>query len=311
MTRLAIFSSPKPFINPHIAIIQRNAVNSWKMLGEEVEVWLVGDDEGVEQTARELGVGFISDVLRNDSGTPRIDSIFDCVRNRSEAQLMCYVNADILLFPDFLKAVETVQSNLDRFLLIGRRWDAPVADPLDIKPGWHEQFLPQTLKTAKLHRAAGSDYFVFPRSLYTDIPAFAVGRAGWDNWMIYHGRCEHMAVIDATDAITVIHQNHDFSHFVDGKIHRLQPESAENLKLAGGRYAMFTIHDVNFKLVGGELKHVRLNSWKLVREISIFPAVTLKWKWLARAFYVIFNIGLIRKQAKKARLDNQLAEKKE
>lgn len=309
MTRLAIFSSPKPFTNPHVAIIQRNAIQSWKALGDEVEVWLVGAEEGVEHTAKELGVGFIADVLRNDSGTPRIDSIFDCVRERSQAPLMCYVNADILLFPDFLDVVHKVQQQSERFLLIGRRWDATVTEPLKFKPGWHEDFLPKTLKTAKLHRAAGSDYFVFPRQLYQGIPPFAVGRAGWDNWMIYYGRREHIAVIDATEAIKVIHQNHDFSHFADGKIHRLQPESTENLKLAGGRFAMFTIHDSNYKVIDGELQKIGLNRWKIVREVSIIPAVTLKWAWLARIFYVVFNIGLIWKQANKAKRDKKLAEK--
>jgi hypothetical protein len=281
------------------------------MLGDEVEVWLVGAEDGVEQVAKELGVGFIADVLRNDSGTPRIDSIFDRVRQSSQADLMCYVNADILLFPNFLEAAKKTHDVFDRFLMIGRRWDAPVNELLKIKPGWQEEFLPGALKTGKMHRAAGSDYFIFPRNVFTDVPAFAVGRAGWDNWMIYQGRCEHMAIINATETITVVHQNHDFSHFTDGKIHRLQPESNENLKLAGGRFAMFTIYDANYQMTSGELQKIGLNRWKLVREISIFPAVTLKWKWLARAFYVIFNIGLIRKQAKKARLDNQLAEKKE
>ena len=69
------------------AVIQRNAIQSWKALGADVEVWLVGEEEGVEKAAKELGVGFIPGVLRNESGTPRIDSIFDCVRQKSRADL--------------------------------------------------------------------------------------------------------------------------------------------------------------------------------------------------------------------------------
>ena len=310
MTRLAIFSSPKPFTNPHIAVIQRNAIKSWKALGDEVEVWLVGEEEGVEKAAKELGVGFIPDVLRNESGTPRIDSIFDCVRQKSQADLMCYVNADILLFPDILAAALKVRDSFDRFLMIGRRWDAPVTELLKIKPGWHEEFLAWAKKAGKFHRAAGSDYFIFPGDTFTKVPAFAVGRAGWDNWMIYHGRCEKMSVIDATETVTVVHQNHDFSHFTDGQIHRLQPESQENLRLGGGRFAMFTIYDTDYAMISGKLQKIRMNRWKIVREISIFPAVTLKWKWLARITYFIFNFGLIQKQAKKARLDKKLAEEK-
>ena len=289
MSQLAIFTAPKPFTNPHIRTIQRNAIRSWKALGDTVEVWLVGDEDGVAQTAEKFGVGYIPDVQRNSSGTPRIDSIFNMVREKSSAPYMCYVNADILLFPDLLQTLERVRSNFERFLLIGQRWDTSITTELVINPGWHTEFIPRIMETAVLHTAVGSDYFVFPRDEYKDIPAFAVGRAGWDNWMIYKGRVEQIAVIDATSAITVIHQNHDFSHFPDGKIHRLQPESVENLDLAGGRHTVFTLYDANYKINNEKVPRIRLNRWKLMREISIFPSVTLHWPWLARITYVLFN----------------------
>lgn len=289
MTSIAFFTAPKPFKDPHIRVIQRNAIQSWKALGDNVEVWLVGDEEGVEETARELNVGYIPEVLRNNSGTPRIDSIFELVREKSSAEYLCYVNADILVFPDMLDALELTRKKVERFLLIGRRWDAAVTEPLKIHQGWYEPFQNNTLASAKLHRAAGSDYFLFPRNEFTDIPPFAVGRAGWDNWMIFKGRWEHMAVIDATDIIKVIHQNHDFSHFANGKIHRLQPESVENMALAGGRYTVFTIHDANYQILNNALERVRLNRWKLIRELTIFPAVTLHCRWLAKIVYALIN----------------------
>lgn len=289
MNQLAIFTAPKPFTNPHIRTIQRNAIRSWKALGEAVEVWLVGNEEGVAETAQEFGVGYIPDVKRNNSGTPRIDSIFNIVREKSNTPYLCYVNADILLFPDLLQTLEKVREQYQRFLLIGQRWDASITTELAITPGWHEEFIPGIMKTAVLHTAVGSDYFVFPRGEYEDIPAFAVGRAGWDNWMIYKGRVEQIAVIDSSNAITVIHQNHDFSHFPNGKIHRMQPESVDNLDLAGGRHTVFSLYDSNYKINNGNIERIRLNRWKLAREISIFPSVTLHWPWLARITYAFFN----------------------
>lgn len=299
MARVAIFTAPKPFVDDHIKIIQNNAIRSWKALGSDVEIWLVGDEEGVEQATKELGVGYIPEVARNDSGTPRIDSIFGLVREKSQAEYLCYVNADILLFPDLLETIDLVSKTKDKFLLIGRRWDADIDEPLQIQPGWGVGFIEKTTKRAKLHRAMGSDYFVFPRTIYTDIPPFAVGRAGWDNWMIFHGRVEHLPVIDTSNAITVIHQNHDFAHFADGKKHRHQPESFENVDLAGGHYAMYTLYDTDFQMVDGKVVRSKLTWWKLGREISIFPAVTLKCTWLAKAFYALFNMKRVRKDAKK------------
>lgn len=301
MPQVAFFTAPKPFTDPHISVIQRNAIQSWKALGKDVEVWLVGDEEGVEETAQELKVGYIPEVLRNNSGTPRIDSIFNLVRKHSHAEFLCYVNTDILVFPDLLQTLEEVRTRVSRFLIIGRRWDVAVTEPLDIYEGWHGQFQTGALATSKLHRAAGSDYFLFPRSEFSDMPAFAVGRAGWDNWMIFKGRWEHLAVVDATDVVKVFHQNHDFSHFANGKIHRLQPESAENMQLAGGRYSMYTIHDANFHFKNGKLQRIRLNRWKLVREISIFPAVALHCRWLAKIVYALFNPKRLQKDRQQAK----------
>ena len=53
---LTIFTAPKPFTNPHIDLIQRNAIRSWVALGPEVEVLLIGEEEGLAEAARELGV---------------------------------------------------------------------------------------------------------------------------------------------------------------------------------------------------------------------------------------------------------------
>jgi len=43
MPLITLFSAPKPFTNPHIALIQRNALASWRALGPEVSAALVGD----------------------------------------------------------------------------------------------------------------------------------------------------------------------------------------------------------------------------------------------------------------------------
>ena len=49
------------------------------------------------------------------------------------------------------------------------------------------------------HLPAGSDYFLFPRHLFAEIPEFAIGRAGWDNWMIYQARRQGWPVVDGDD----------------------------------------------------------------------------------------------------------------
>ena len=62
MPLLSIFSAPKAFTDPHINIIQRNAIQSWLHLGPEVEVFLVGDEPGMAEAAAELGVMQLTEV---------------------------------------------------------------------------------------------------------------------------------------------------------------------------------------------------------------------------------------------------------
>jgi hypothetical protein len=81
LPRLAIFTAPKPFTNPHIALIQDNAIRSWKAIDQTaVEVWLVGKEEGIAEKAAELGVNHAPEAISNLYGTPLVSSIFQLVR---------------------------------------------------------------------------------------------------------------------------------------------------------------------------------------------------------------------------------------
>ena len=113
MPTLTIFSAPKPFTNPHIATIQRNAIRSWVELGSEVEVFLVGEEAGLAEAAAELGVRYLPNVRRNAEGTPLVSSIFDLARQNSNSPLLAYVNADIILLPDFLLLLGMSQRDLN------------------------------------------------------------------------------------------------------------------------------------------------------------------------------------------------------
>lgn len=289
MADLTIFSAPKPFTNPHIALIQRNAIRSWVSLGPQVEVILLGDEAGLAEAAAELGVTHIREVARTPSGTPLVSSMFDLARRNSTSPLLACVNADILLMPDFVQGALQAASQARQFLIIGQRYDLDVREPLDFSPGWPERLRDCLLTQGKLHKATGSDYFIFPRDCFVDMPAFAIGRAGWDNWMIYGGRRSGWPVIDGTPAITIAHQNHDYSHLPGGQPHYRHPETFENIRLAGGKRAIFELRDVNYCLEEGQIKRLPISWNRFWREVEIFPLVTLKSYPLGQLFYTIFH----------------------
>jgi hypothetical protein len=264
---LTIFTSPKPF-QGKIATLQVNAIRSWLALGPQVQVLLIGDEVGMAQAARDLDVDHIAQVERNVSGTPLMSSIFALARARADHDVLCYVNTDILFLEDLLPSIQRVAQRFPRYLIVGQRWDLEVASLLDIAPGWQSEVRRRLQSEGRLHPPAGSDYFVFPRQEFADVPPFALGRAGWDNWMIYSGRKKRIPVVDAMDAITAIHQNHDYAHLPGGQPHYRLPESAENLRLGGGREMVFRLPDADWGLYPAGLRYSPLGRASLGRRVE-------------------------------------------
>jgi hypothetical protein len=270
MTFLTIFTAPKPFTDSHIDTIQRNAILSWLHLGSDVEVLMVGDEPGMKEVAAEYSVRQLSEVKRNDFGTPLVKSIFAQARQASDSPLLAYVNADIILLPDFVESAKSVSGQLEKFLVIGQRWNLDITEVLDFSPGWDRRLENDIEVRGDLHRAVGSDYFVFPHSLFIDMPDFAIGRPGWDNWMIYHARQKNWPVVDGTPSITVIHQNHDYSHLPGGKPPYTLPEGRLNKSLAGADENLYMISDSDRQLTNGKIHTPRLTLPRAVRSLEVW-----------------------------------------
>src|SRR5215204_1316446 len=117
MPLITLFSAPKPFTDPHIATIQRNAIKSWTLL-PDVEVTLLGEEAGLAEASRELGVKHVSNVARNANGTPLISSMFQLARENSNSDLLCIINADIILMPNFIESAKQVVKLKDDFVLL-------------------------------------------------------------------------------------------------------------------------------------------------------------------------------------------------
>lgn len=270
MPLITLFSAPKPFTDLHIAMIQRNAIKSWTLL-PDVEVILLGEETGLAEAARELGVNHIPNVARNESGTPLISSMFQLARENSNSDLLCIINADMILMPDFIEATRRSRMLRDKFVLLSQRWDLDISQPIEFTNGWQNRLQSTVHGQGSLHRPAGSDFFLFPKSCYTDIPNFTIGRAGWDNWMIYKARKEGWPVIDSTPSVMIVHQNHDYSHLPDGKPHYEHPDTNENIRLAGGQANVrYTILDSTHQLSDGKLSRPNMTSLRFTRKFELF-----------------------------------------
>jgi hypothetical protein len=97
------------------------------------------------------------------------------------------------------------------------------------------------------------------------IPHFALGRAGWDNWMIYAARRAAIPVVDGTPRITVVHQDHDYAHLPGGQPHYRLPESRLNQELAGGQEMIFRLEDTDWVMTDGGARPKRLKERRVLR----------------------------------------------
>ena len=243
---LTIFTIPKPF-RGNINIIQRNAIQSWLWLRPKCEIILFGDDEGVAEGAKELGVFHIPEIEKNEFGTPFLSSAFNLAQKIAKNQILVYINADIILMSDFIPAIQKIDKPL--FLMSGQRYDLDIKQPIQFDEiDWEQKLKDDIKKEGKLHGYSGIDYFIFSRHLPYNLPPFAVGRPGWDNWLIYHMRSMKTPVIDATEIITAVHQNHRSVYHFRGE------ETQRNLKLTGGYSQMCTLRDADWILTRKNLK---------------------------------------------------------
>jgi hypothetical protein len=238
---ITLFAIPKAFTG-EAAVIQRNAIASWTRLRPEVEILLVGDDEGVAEAAAEAGARHVAHVDRTALGTPHLSSAFALAREASSERLLAYVNADILLLRDFVAAVRRIR--FPSFLCAGRRWNVPIHESLDPGADYEQRLRALVVAHGTLDLPDAIDYFVLDRSgPLTELPPFAVGRPGWDNWMIYRARSLGIPVVDATRAITAIHQAHGYEHVPEASGYRWYgPEAEANFELIRGIERFQTRH---------------------------------------------------------------------
>jgi hypothetical protein len=268
---LTIFALPKPF-KGHFGLIQRNAISQWARLLPTPEILLFGNEEGTAEIAQELGLRHIPEVKRNEYGTPLLSDLFEKAHALASNNTLCYVNADIILLGDFMKAVQQVTSWRERFLMVGARRDVELDEPAIYESPEREATLRAlVLQQGRTVDLTAIDYFVFPRGLFCDFPPFAIGRPGWDNWLLWKARALKVALVDASPVVFAVHQNHDYSHHPQGwQGVRHGEDALQNRRLANGNFC--TINDATHKLRGDGIEYdsrrLLATWWKVLGKIT-------------------------------------------
>ena len=274
---ITLFALPKAF-EGETGLRQHAALCSWRSAVPRAQILLMGEEKGLDEAAREISAERVVEIERNERGTPLVSDAFRQAAAHGKGELLCYINSDILLFDDFSPAVESAARFCDgSFLLTGRRWN------FDQEPGQNVPDKNQIRRRGSLYDEFNMDYFVFRRGDFNQLPAFAVGRPGWDSWLVYEARRRGVMVIDATQAITAGHLNHDYSHTAEGRSGGKAAvwsgeEAKANREQAAGR--LFDLSDATH-VIGASLRvQKHRDPWHWWRRRSVAHEIYPQVRWL-------------------------------
>lgn len=177
---LAIFTATKPF-EGHAGEIQNRSLSNWR------------------------DVFWGMDTIEFNGPLVPFDEMVKIVEGDTDASWLMYANADILfdkwqvrhLYDSWAGELPRVLDS--DFLLTGQRIDI-------LENG-----------SRRLHRPSGMDYFVFRRGMFHDLHRTLMGRAYCDNALVSHCLGHDIHVIDASFALRVEHQFHDYGHVTGGR----------------------------------------------------------------------------------------------
>jgi len=272
---LTIFATPKAF-RGHLAVIQRNAITSWTRLSPRPQIIVFGDSYGTKDIAAEFGLEYFPQIESNEFGTPYLGAMIARAERIARFDLLCYINADIILTDGFERAIERVRGKMRHFLMVGRRVNMDLDQLIRFDANWREWLSQEMARRGLPGDHTSIDFFVFANGLYRNVPPLVIGRAWFDQWMIKAALAQRVPVVDASALVPIVHQNHDYTHVEGGSNWVLRGVEAErNLAFCGGQHR-YTLLDVTHELEpSGAIRKVRLRR-------TLFEAKGFLWKAFIR-----------------------------
>ncbi len=224
---LTILSTPKAF-RGLFDVIQRNAITSWTRLSPRPDVILFGTDDGTAELCTELGLRHVSDVATTPEGTPLLSDMFLQGQALATTPAVCWSNADVIFTDRLVQAAHLVAGHHRPLYVVGRRTDIDQPTLLELGDDWQDELAGRAAAEGELKPVNWIDYFLFTRGLFPELPPFAIGRPGYDPWLIWRAADLGAQVVDATAFVPAIHQRHDYSHVGSREAAFAGPEAHRN-----------------------------------------------------------------------------------
>tara|TARA_B100001250_G_C19817562_1_gene799595 strand:+ start:8253 stop:9125 length:873 start_codon:yes stop_codon:yes gene_type:complete len=285
---ITLFATPKNFTGIY-KIIQKNALKSWRSLSPNIQIIIFGDSDGSKEISDEINAEYVPNVRCSPQGTPYLSDLFKKADQLAKFPIMTFINADIILPEIFIEKVRILTNYKKNFLMVGHRWDMDVNYLIDFN-NYKEQnsFWEEARKNSIKHGCTGIDYFIFRRFQWRNIPDFAIGRPGYDNWLLWNARRHLIHVIDATEDIMVVHQNHDYKFHNITKDPKLfnEPDGIMNREIY--KKKILNLLDTNYKLVNDKILKKKSKEYRF-RNLSKLPIIFPELSILLYFYKKIYN----------------------
>ena len=300
---ITLFSTHKNFTGI-FDIIQTNALNNWRSISPDIQIIIIGNSKGSKEIASSINADYVPEVKCSPEGTPLLEDLFRIAQSRARNPIMIYVNADIILPKNFLDVVTILSMQSKKFMAVGHRWDLDVVKKINFNDEKEcKIFWSYANKKSKKHACTGIDYFIFRKSTFKILPSLAIGRFGWDNWLLWKVRRMRIPLIDLSNEIFAIHQEHSYCYddFKSKSDILNSDDGKNNQEKTDGK--TLNLLDTNYHLVNGEIEKKRSREYTnrnlgklpiIFPEFSLFLIIYKKFYRRVLRFYDIVNWLIIK-----------------
>lgn len=201
LSKLTIYTTNREVtLNDHKII---NTFKSWKQI--PIDFNMIGPQtDTFKKLLNTFNINLLPEPpLHGPNNLPNLDGLINIIKQHCKTEYLCYINSDIILFPDFLRTFDYLSNIQSNFFMVGQRRDLP-SKYLDIQMDIFDQNYKDYLITeSSLHAKCGVDYFLMRTDLIKDVevPPFVVPRGYWDHWLCGLGRRSDL-LIDVTETVT-------------------------------------------------------------------------------------------------------------
>ncbi|MAL65480.1 MAG: hypothetical protein CMF94_05200 [Candidatus Marinimicrobia bacterium] len=294
---ITIFCTPKNF-EGIFDIIQKNAIRSWRHLSNDIEIIIFGDSKGAKEISDEVEGIYYPDVKCSKNGVPLLSDLFLKANAVASYNILLFINSDILLPKKVISVVKKANNVLAKFLLIGYRFDLRIEELINFdEPKALSKFWEKAKSKSKKKSPAAIDYFIFRKNSLKKIPDFVVGRPGYDNWLVWYARRKFMSVVDISNDVLAVHQNHHFNFhnlknnpkiFDRDKI-PIEEDGLINLDLHGDR--VLNLLDANYFIEDGMILKKRTKYYKY-RNLGKLPIIFYEFSLILNLYKKLCRIFL-------------------